>query len=254
MGIARIALAAAVAAGISTSAYAQTTDERKLTPLEVAVACAPPTSFDMPANGLKVVSSQDTVDRLVFGEKDLLVLNGGTNAGLALNQRFYLRRPIYFGTSRTNPKTAPQGMLTLGWIRIVGVNDSTAIASIDHFCSAIYRGDLLDPFTAPSVPADAGRDLPTGKPDFSELGHVLFGVENVSTGGVNDLMLIDRGSDQGVTSGARFAIYRDLRAPGVPMSAVGEGVVVSIGKAMSLARITRSRDAVVSGDFVVPRK
>ena len=67
-------------------------------------------------------------------------------------------------------------------------------------------------------------------------------------------MLIDRGSDQGVTIGARFAIYRDVRAPGVPLSAVGESVIVSTGKSMSLARITRSRDAVVSGDYVVPRK
>jgi len=66
-------------------------------------------------------------------------------------------------------------------------------------------------------------------------------------------MLIDRGADQGVAPGARFAVYRDVHA-GVPLSSVGEAVVVSIGKTMSLARITRSRDAIVSGDYVVARK
>jgi hypothetical protein len=253
MGIVRLFLAATLVAGASTAALAQP-EERKLTPLETAVACAPPTSFDMPADGLRVMASQDTVDRLVFGEKDLLVLSGGTNAGVALGQRYFIRRPIYFGTSRANKKTRPQGMLTPGWIRVVAVNDATAIASIEHFCSAIYPGDALEPFTPPSVPADADRDMPTGRPDFSDLGRVLFGVENVSTGGANDLMLIDRGSEQGVTAGARFAVYRDVRTPGAPLSSVGEGVVVSIGKTMSLARITRSRDAIISGDYVVPRK
>jgi hypothetical protein len=41
---------------------------------------------------------------------------------------------------------------------------------------------------------------------------------------------------------------------GVPLTSVGEAVVLTTGKSMSLARMTRSRDAVVPGDYVVPRK
>ena len=251
MRIGRLALAAALVVCTAPGALAQT-EERTLTPLETAVACAPPTSFDLQNDKLRITGSQDTVPRTVFGEKDLLVLNGGAGSDVQLGQRYFIRRPIYFGTTRMTAR--PEGMLTLGWVRIVAVNDATAIAAVEHFCSAIFSGDMLQPFVRPSLPADADQDVASGKPDFSSLGRVLFGVENHSTGGGGDLMLIDRGSDQGVTPGARFAVYRDVRAPGVPLSSVGEGIVVSIGKTMSLARITRSRDAIVTGDYVVPRK
>ena len=40
-------------------------------------------------------------------------------------------------------------------------------------------------------------------------------------------MLIDWGQEQGLTPGARFAIYRDVGVAGVPLASVGEGVVIS---------------------------
>ena len=67
-------------------------------------------------------------------------------------------------------------------------------------------------------------------------------------------MLIDPGENGSLQPGARFAVYRDLHKPGLPLASVGEGVVVSVGKSMVLTRITRSRDAIVTGDYVVPRK
>jgi len=251
MGIARFAAAAALIVFASPSAWAQPA-ERPLTPLETAVACAPPTSFDAQAgSGLRIIGSQDTVARSVFDRGDLLVLSGGTGAGVRLGQRYYIRRPVFFGTNRSMARA--EGFLTLGWLRVVAVNDMTAIATVDHFCSAISAGDLLQPFAPPDVPAGAEQDNPRGELDFESLGRVLYGVENRRAGGGGDLMLIDRGADQGVAPGARFAVYRDVHA-GVPLSSVGEAVVVSIGKTMSLARITRSRDAIVSGDYVVARK
>jgi hypothetical protein len=252
MGIVRVVLAVAVATAAANAVGSQTADDRALTPLETAVACAPPPSVEFKTDGLHVTGSQDPVARLAYGDKDQLVLSGGTEAGVQLGQRYYIRRPTFFGMNRT-VSARPQGMLTLGWVRVVAVNDRTAIASIEHFCSAIYNGDYLEPYAPPSVPADADRDVPGGEPDFSTLGHVLYGNESGTSGGRGDLMLIDRGSEQGVAPGTRFAVYRDTRS-GVPLASVGEAVVVSIGKTMSLARITRSRDAVVTGDYVVPRK
>ena len=67
-------------------------------------------------------------------------------------------------------------------------------------------------------------------------------------------MLIDRGTDQGLMRGSRFAVYRDPYRAGVPLVAVGEGIVMTPGKRMSVVRITAGRDAIQSGDYVVPRK
>ncbi len=250
MGIARFLVAAAVAALPATLA-AQTTD-RALTPIETAVACASPTSNELPENPIRVTGAQDTVARSVFGETDLLVLNRGTNDGVQVNQQYYVRRAVYSGTTRR--QGTPDLITTGGWIRVVSTNEIMAIAAIEHFCGAIFEGDYLEPFVAPSLPAVSAGEIPFADLDFGNMGRILLGTENHSSGGRGDLMTIDRGSDQGIVAGARFAIYRDVRLPEVPLASVGEGVVLTVGKARSLAQITSSRDAVIAGDYVVLRK
>jgi hypothetical protein len=238
-----------VSVGVVGAASAQTS-ERALTPLELAVACAPPPSLDVPDKAAHVVGAQDTVSRSLFDPRDLIVLDSGAQSGIQLGQKYYIRRPLFAEADRRHPR----GISTLGWLSIVAVNDTTAIGTIDHFCGGVSRGDYLEAYTPPSIPAGADREEIGGELDFSTLGRVLSGTENHSAVGVGNLMLIDRGEDQGFKAGSRFAVYRDVRVGGLPLTSVGEGVVLSIGKTMSLAQITRSRDAVVPGDYVVPRK
>ena len=223
---------------------------RALTPLEVAVACGPPPTLEMAADPLRVVGAQDTVRRVVFNTNDLLVVGGGTDKGVQLGQQFYIRRPIITGSDRVHPK----GLLTLGWASVVAVNEKTAIVKLDHFCGAIYSGDYLDPYTAPEVPAVVEHDDSTGELQFDALSRIVGGNENQSSGGLGSLMLIDRGAEQDTQAGMRFAVYRDVRTAGMPLAAVGEGVVLAVGKSMSVARITKSRDAIIAGDYIVPRK
>ena len=40
----------------------------------------------------------------------------------------------------------------------------------------------------------------------------------------------------------------------MPLASVGEAVVITVGPVVSLMRITRARDAVLSGDYVAPRR
>ena len=67
-------------------------------------------------------------------------------------------------------------------------------------------------------------------------------------------MVADIGQSQGATPGARFAVYRDMHQAGLPLAAVGEGIVVSVGSDTSLVRLTRAIDAVETGDLLIPRK
>ncbi len=245
--VAALVVAVLVAAAASIGAQAA---DRPLSSLEVAVACAPPPALDLPSNVPHIARAQDTVPRSLFEPRDLLVVDSGARNGIQLGQKFFVRRPVYAEADRLHPR----GILTLGWLSIVAVNDTTAIGSLDHFCGGISRGDYLEPYAAPAVPAGADRDDASGELDFSTLGRVVSGIDKHTTVGVGSLLLIDRGTEQGVQLGARFAVYRDLRTGGMPLTSVAEGVVLSIGKSMSLARVTRSRDAIVPGDYVVPRK
>src|SRR4051794_8596592 len=72
-----------------------------LSPAAIAVACAPPPSLDAaPAEAMRIIGSQDGVPRSLFGDRDLLVLNGGTSAGVQLGQQFFIRRTMTFGGNK----------------------------------------------------------------------------------------------------------------------------------------------------------
>ena len=246
----RLILAAAlVAAAVPVSAAQPPAPQ--YTPFEMAVACAPPPTLDVPAARFHIIGAQDVAPKTEFANRDLLVIDGGTTAGVQLGQQFFVRRANRFGTSDS---TVRRGSRTLGWLRVVAVNDSTAIANIDHICSPLKRGDYLEPFVAPILPAGAESNEVTGEPDFNALGTIVVGDEGRAEMGAGDFALIDRGSEQGVIPGARFALFRDLRVAGLPLASVGELVVISTGPTMSLTRITRAQGPITTGDYAAPRR
>jgi hypothetical protein len=247
-----LAAIALLTLGVS-AAHAQPPAD-SLTPAQIALACAPPpaTSRGTPEGTLRVIGAPDTSSRSLFSRSDLLVVNGGTAKGLQLGQRFFLRRRSSFGTA--DGDRAPRLIRTAGWLRIVAVNDTTAIAIVEYGCDGILAGDYLEPFLAPAVPPGADRADTSGTLDFTSLGRVLAGDEERGAGGTGEYMLIDRGADEGVSPGAHFAVYRDLRVGGVPLAAIGEVTVVSTGPTMAVVRITQARDAVQRGDLLVPRR
>jgi hypothetical protein len=90
-------LAALFIAFSAASASAQPGDA-PLSPLEIATACAPPPSLDdAPPHALRIIGSQDPTPRSLFGDRDLLVVSGGTSAGVQLGQQFFIRRTMTFG-------------------------------------------------------------------------------------------------------------------------------------------------------------
>jgi hypothetical protein len=252
-------LVASVAVAISVLATAAgasaQTDPETLTLTQGALVCGPPVDGSPAAeHALRIIGVQDAVARGMYGPRDLLIIGGGTNAGVQLGQRFYARRGIRFGQPYG---TVPTRALTSAVIRIVAVNDTTAIAMVQHVCDAIQQDDYLDPFVTPVVAPALERvdpSQPTGELDFTSLARLVIGPQNHEHGGAGDLMLMDRGSDEGVAAGARYAVYRDLKEPGLPLAAIGEAVVLSTGTATSVVRLTQTRDAVQSGDYLVPRK
>ena len=223
-----------------------------LTPVQAALICGPQPEVKPPAaNALTVRGAQDSRPRGMFSQRDLLVIDGGTGAGVQLGQEFFVRRGLRFGMPYG---MTPKHASTVAWIRIVAVNETTAIASVQHVCDAILRDDYLEPFVMPQAPAGVDRDDSTGELDFTMLSRVLGGAESRDNGAAGDLMLMDRGSDQGVAPGARFAVYRDVHVGGIPLAAIGEAVVMTTASTTSVVRLTRTRDAVQTGDYLVPRK
>lgn len=248
----RIVISSLVLTLATTAAAFAQTEPDTLNPLQSTVMCGPPASaVNPPVDVLRVRGSQDTSARGMYSQRDQLVIGGGTNAGIQLGQQFFVRRGIRWGMATG---AQPHGVSTVAWIRVVAVNDTTAIASVLHACDAVLLNDYLEPFVMPVVPAGVDRDDSTGELDFTSLARIVIGTENRRNGATGDLMLMDRGTDHGVAPGARFAVYRDLKRPGMPLAAIGEAVVMATSQATSVVRLTRIRDAVQVGDYLVPRK
>jgi len=242
-------LTAAFVAAMAGTAGAQT--DRVFTPLELAAACAPPPTFGTPGGVPHVIGAQDTVARRLFGSRDLLVVDAGTGKGIQLGQEFFVRRPSRFGMGIDGSQ---RGATTLGWTKVVAVNESTAIAQVEFACGGIIAGDYLQPFAPPELPPNADRNDPSGEPDFGSLARTVIGNEDRLSVGIGDFILIDRGTEHGVSVGARFTIYRDLGVAGMPLATIGDGIIIATGESVSVTRITRARDAVISGDYVALRK
>ena len=67
-------LTAAFVTLMAGAAGAQT--DTPLTPVQIAIGCAPRPSLDSPPNdALHIIGGQDTVPKSVFGNRDLLVVN-----------------------------------------------------------------------------------------------------------------------------------------------------------------------------------
>jgi hypothetical protein len=145
-----------------------------LTAPQISAACAPSQVMTPPTPTLHVIGAQDTVPRRLFGPRELIILDGGAQAGVQIGREYYIRRSYSFGPPPS--KTAPRTITTVGWLKIVSLNETTAIGQIDTICEGVMAGDYLEPFTAPTtVAAESGAPFSTL--DFSTLARVMFGKE-----------------------------------------------------------------------------
>lgn len=228
------------------------------------LACAPYITTEAPTVALRVVGSQDTVVKRMMGPGDILVISGGSGAGLAAGQEYYVRRLIRsFGATRGPDQKHPLSVHTAGWVRILGVDSGVATATITHACEGLLLDDYLEPFSPPLVSA---RTVATSAAQFANMGRILRGDESRTTAGVNDMVNIDRGSSSGVVVGQRFLVFRDKRMSEsngsgysemlrqdfrrLPLVEVGQVVVVAVRENSATVQVTIVRDAVRSGDLI----
>lgn len=221
--------------------------------MQIAVACAPPPvvarePLDLP----RVQGSQDVVTRSSFGTPELLVINVGSNHGMQVNQQYFVRR--LFRNAETKYDKLAHMVHTAGWVHIVAVNEQMSVARPDYVCSELRAGDFLEPFEAPTLPeGDIFSPVTRGEQDFKNYSRVVSGPYDRLAAGAGEFIAIDHGSDRDITVGSHFAIWRDLQATGMPLTAIGEATAVSVGPSRAMLLVTRSRDAVFKDDIIVPR-
>ena len=232
----------------------------------VQLACAPGAVLIAPAMAMRVVGSHER-GRILFGPHDPLIIGAGTNQGLRPGQEYFVRRVV---NDQFTPMTAASVLVsihTAGWVRIVEAKDDMSIATVTQACDGVMTGDYLEPFTEPVAP----ETIQDGSPDYSHPARLVLADERRQTAVPGSLMLIDRGSDDGVRGGQRMTVFRQTfvslgpQRPGYapmyppvasqgPVLKVGEATVLNVRPKTSLVRIDNAHDAVYIGDMVALHK
>ena len=234
----------------------------------IAQACAPGLTFEQPMRALLITGGQDASTRHMFRPGDLITINGGSDNGIEVGQEYYVRMvqgENGGGISRMTPAT----IRTAGWVRVYAVDKKMSLVTVSHACDTpIEIGEYLEPFTVPIPPI---ADANPSQPQRENYGHILVGSDRRTMFAKNDFFTIDRGSDHGVTLGARYVIYRDKRrteTAKLPITTelpaaiitpeflfeLGDAVVVDVKPESSTLLATTSRSAFLSGDYAAIRK
>ena len=216
----------------------------------LALACAPKATYEAPARPLRITGGQDAVERRSYGPGDLVTINAGTDNGIEVGEEYFVRR-VQSDATRGLSRSSAGNIQTVGWIRVYAVDTEMSLATISHACDTIDVGDYLEPFVLPVVPA---AQVTVAKAQRSNYARIMFGIDRRMEFGERDFFTIDRGSDHGVSVGARFVIYHDKLVSGNFLYESGEAVAVEVTPETSTLQVTVARSALSAGDYVAIRK
>jgi hypothetical protein len=220
------------------------------TTLAAHVMCADLLVPALPVPVVRIKGAQNHDQRLALSRGDVVVVSRAAGDGLAVGQRYFVRRLPTEQQSHIPKDGGFVSVRTPGWVTITALDDLNAMARVDHACDDVEADDYLEPFTELVLPT---VDAAAPPPDFSERVQILPGLEGRELIGDGDMFSIARGTEHGVVVGSRFAIYRD-RKDGKPLVHIGEAIVTEPLLTSAKVLLMTTVDVVSPSDIAVPRR
>lgn len=220
---------------------------------ELSLQCAHYVVDDQEDQSLFVVGSEEGTDKLAFGDRDLVYLNKGSNAGVKAGDLYSLHHVAYGVKNPVTGRKLGTKIETTGWVKVILVQENTACAVVEQACVDIHPGDYLKPFEKVNVPMVVRRapEECCSTENGKTMRHVVDMADDAAIAGTGSFVTIDAGTDDGVAPGAVFSVYRTMY-PSVPTprNVVGEATVVAVRDRTATAKITYSRKEIMLGDQV----
>lgn len=214
----------------------------------VDVYCAPLVLPDLDLFDYSISGAEEG-DKVSLGDGDVVYLDGGEDDGISAEDRFFVYQKL---RKVRHPETGK----SLGWafhqvaeVRVLCANANDATALIAAGCAEVHVGDLVLPWEELPIPVvDATAPLERcEEPGGGADGYIIYNLDDQAAMATGNLVVIDRGSDDGVAPGDFFAIYR-MQAGHQLM--LGEGVVVRTERATATLKIHSSVRGIHVGDRV----
>jgi len=188
---------------------------------------------------------------------DIIYVDGGKAKGLSPGSLFTVvvaDQPVFHPLRR---EVVGRFYRYLGRVRILSVQETTAIAEIVQTCDPVVVGAFLTPFQPEPVPLGRSTAMrPVNYPAAAEKLHnapsIVYSRDDVIALGADHIVHIDLG-EQDATPGDLYTIYRENNRSGMPPVVLGELAVLSVHKHFSVAKILESRYLIRVGDRLDPK-
>ncbi len=223
---------------------------------ETALQCAMYVAAHGEDESLYLLGSELGGDKVALAERDIVYLSKGSNAGVRAGDLYSLHHSAYAVKHPITGRMLGMKRETSGWVKVILVQEDTATAVVEESCLDIHAADYLKPFERVNVPMVVRRPPsdrltpPTGRVDR----FIVDLQDDATMAGEGSFVVIDAGSNDGVSPGTVFSIYRIIY-PSVPTprNVIGEVTVVAARDTTATAKITYSRQEIMVGDQVEMR-
>lgn len=198
-----------------------------------------------------VLGTVDSVKyRLTTG--DIVYLDGGRAGGLSPGELLTAIEPGNVVKHPVSREVIGRQYNYIGRVRVLSVQETSAIAEIVQSCGGVVVGMKLKPFEPEPIPLarrtpERPVNEPTSAEALAEAPVIVSSPISLVTLGQDHVVFIDRGEDDDVFPGDVFTIYR-VNRPALPPVVLGELAVLSTQRHTAVAKIIESRYPVYVGD------
>jgi hypothetical protein len=205
-------------------------------------------------------------ERNTLGDGEIVYLNGGQDKGLKTGDRFVIlqvrAKQLFHPSDYQHRHPLGDVVQQVGVLRVTVVLPKGSVAILERCMDGVRIGDHVAPFIEPAnIPIKLRTDLTEPMP-IRDLGMVIYARDNHGLTAQGELVIIDKGSADGLQVGDMMIGLRKRTFPVTmtrnPNDAViektnyvlGQLLVVKTGETTSTCRIARASEEIVIGDLV----
>lgn len=165
-------------------------------------------------NTLQIVGAELENSRAHYGQGDIVYLNAGRTQQIEAGLMYSVVRPVGDFRSPFDHTSGQRNLgvftLELGVLRVITVQEHSAVARIIFSCGDMELGDQLRAFEErPSVSTDLSMPLPRYQPTSGkQAGRIVLQRDQREILSPRDVVYLDLGKDNGVNVGEKFTIFR----------------------------------------------
>jgi len=251
-----------------------------------SVYCSNFVTSDLGRQDSYLISGEESNSKLIFGLRDYVFINRGSNQGVRVGDRYSVFRPEedlakvqWFKWQDKLIKAMGTLYKDTGQLKVLNVQPNVSTAEIIFACDYLQRGDLISPFQErPSPPYKPASAFDVFAPvSGKSVGMLVRGKEFSQLYGKLSTVYVNLGTNQGVRVGDylrvfryqgshaqlapsfedfQYAMYGFGSAPvkyqwnDLPRDILGEGIVLNVGPNSSTLLITLCRIDMWAGDYV----